>query len=81
MSDLADQWQTRVLQAYAFLELIDSWPLREMIEASNRGDTIAAAVDPTLWIKKSGAAADDRRALEILCDAQAAWRRFKESKK
>lgn len=59
-------WRLHLLQAYTVAKLAAIVPTGEMLQAIDRADAFGPLTDPTLWMQKRGAMAEDKALLEAL---------------
>ncbi len=63
-----ETWQGAVMASMIAAELLKHHPLADLVRAGERSQSIGPLVDPTLWIKKHRALAQDLVVLKAARD-------------
>jgi hypothetical protein len=68
-----DEYQPNLVKCWLLASMTMDIPTSEMLQAMTLTETTGPMIDPTLWIRKSDAMAEDKKIVEAVATLRAAY--------
>ncbi len=72
-----EEYQSNLVKCWLLASCAEDIPTSEMLVAIDHADAVVPIVDPTLWIRKSSAMAEDKKIVEAVATLRAAYLKLK----
>jgi len=74
-----EDYQPALIQCWLLAKMTEEIPTSEMLSLMSAADTIGPMLDPTMWMQKADAMAEDRKIVEAVAVLRAAFVKLKEA--